>query len=181
MNLDAYRIGGPKTGAWLGQLLIFHSDRTDQQFRMPRPFIVWRKGTTELRLVISRDAGKTWNRVGEKQVRLPHNPEEHGYDRLVFGQYPLRVGDEMWLYYSAWDGDHLVYKFDGSVYYTDGFMRRVRTARATMRWDGYVSLDAGPQEAEVVLKPVIFDGTNLVVNLDARSGEMRTELQDEAG
>ena len=72
MDLDAYHVGGSRTGAWLGQMVIFHSDRSDQQFRMPRPFVVWRKGTTELRLVMSRDAGRTWQRVGGKQVWLPH-------------------------------------------------------------------------------------------------------------
>lgn len=181
MKLDAYRVPGPKTGVWLGQLLIFHSDRSDQQYRMSRPFVVWRKGTTELRLVISRDGGNTFKRVDGRQVWLPHSPEEHGYDRLVFGQYPVRVGDEMWLYYSAWDSDHLVYQFDGSLFYPDQFLRRVRTGRATMRWDGYLSLDAGSQREEVVSKPVIFEGSELVLNVAARSGEVRVELRDETG
>jgi hypothetical protein len=178
MNLDAYRVGGFATGAWLGQLLIFHSDRTNEQYRMPRPFVVWRKGTTELRLVLSRDAGRSWQRVGGKQVWLPHHPEEHGYDRLVYGQYPVRVGDELWLYDSAWNGDHLVYNRDGSFYYKSGFLRIDRTARATLRWDGYVSLDASSEEGEFLTKPLTFSGKELQVNLRAPGGQLRVELQD---
>ncbi len=181
MNLDAYRVGGPKTGAWLGQLLIFRSDRTNRQYRMPRSFTVWRKGLTELRLVMSRDAGKTWQRVGGKQVWMTHGNEEHGYDRLVFGHYPIRVGDELWMYFSAWNGDHLAYNYDGSLYYKEGFLRTVTTARATWRWDGYMSLDAGARGGELVTKPLVFDGTGLAVNFEARGGELRAELQDVVG
>jgi hypothetical protein len=50
-----------------------------------------------------------------------------------------------------------------------------------MRWDGYLSLDAGPQDGEVLTKPVVFAGSELLVNLAAGSGEMRAELQDDAG
>ncbi|MFN0170907.1 MAG: hypothetical protein ACKV22_31200 [Bryobacteraceae bacterium] len=171
MDLEPYRVGGPKTGAWLGQLIIFHSDRTSEAYRMPRKYIVWRKGLTALRLVISRDAGNSWQRVGGMKEWLSPHREEHGYDRLVFGQYPIRVGDELWLYYTAWDGDHLVYNFDGSTYYKDGFLRKTRIARATLRWNGYMSLDGS---GEVVSKPLVFAGNSLAVN--AR-GEVRAELQ----
>jgi hypothetical protein len=181
MDLDAYRVGGSRTGAWLGQIVVFHSDRSDQQFRMPRPFVVWRKGTTELRLVMSRDAGRTWQRVGGKQVWLQHGEEEHSYDRLVFAQKPLRVCDELWQYYTVYDGDHLVYKFDGSLYYDDGFLRKGRIARATWRWNGYMSVDAGADGGEVVSKPVVFQGNQLRVNLQAPRGELRAELRDAAG
>ena len=93
MNLDPYRVGSTKTGVWLGQLLVFHSDRSDTDiYMMPTARNVWRKGTTELRLVLSRDAGKTWKRVCDKAVWLPCSQEPHGYDRLVFAQYPIRVG-----------------------------------------------------------------------------------------
>jgi hypothetical protein len=179
MDLEAYWVGGPTTGAWLGQLVVFHSDRSNPQYRMPRPFVVWRKGLTELRLVVSRDAGNSWQRVSGKQAWLSPSRDEHGYDRLVFASRPVRVGDELWFYYSAWDGDHLVYNFDGSTYYPDGFLRRVRTARATLRWDGYLSCDAGRDGGALVTKLVTFTGDELVVNVQAAGGELKAELLDE--
>ena len=165
-------------------MVAFHSDRTNQQYRMPRPFVVWRKGTTELRLVISRDAGRTWQRVGGIETWLPHNPEERGYDRLVFAQYPIRVGDELWLYYSGWNGDHLVYNFDGSLYYKNGYIRRARTARATLRWDGYQSLDAGQETGEAVTRPVIFRGRahlNAAQRGRSSGGTSRFQRQADSG
>jgi hypothetical protein len=109
-------------------------------------------------------------------VWLPHHPEPHGYDRLVFASPPLDVGEESWLYYGAWDGDHLVFNRDGSLF-EPGFARTGRTARATFRRDGYVSLDAGPRGGRLVTKSLRFEGARLAVNLAAPEGRLRTELR----
>jgi hypothetical protein len=180
MDMLAYRLGGPLSGVWLGQLVIFHSDRRDPQYMMPTIKDVWRKGTTELRLVISRDAGRSWQRVGGQQVWLACHDDPRGYDRLVFSTYPVRVGDEAWFYYCAWNGDHLVFQRDGSLF-EPGFLRTHRTARATLRWDGYVSLDAKNSTGTLVTRPLRFDGDRLVVNLHAPEGKLDVELQDETG
>ncbi len=179
MFLIAYRVGGRDTGAWLGQLEVFHSDRSDKQYEMPTIANVWRKGTTEIRLVVSRDAGKTWQRVAGKSVWLPHHTEDTGYDRLVFSGLPIEVGDEHWFYYPAWDGDHLSFTRDGKPWYQDR-MRVGRTARATLRRDGYVSLDA-EDAGSLLTKPLRFSGDQLRVNLAATKGKLRAELQDVSG
>lgn len=179
MYLHAYRVGGPRAGAWLGQLEVFHSDRSDAQFEMPTIKDVWRKGTVEQRLVLSRDAGLSWARIGGKTPWLPHHAEEHGYDRLAFGAAPVRVKDEVWFYYPAWDGDHLIFRRDGELY-RSGFIRTGRTARAVLRWNGYVSLDA-EKSGELVTKVIRFEGGKLAVNLRAPQGSLRAEIQDPSG
>ncbi|NUM56227.1 MAG: hypothetical protein HUU46_21520 [Candidatus Hydrogenedentes bacterium] len=175
MDMSAYRVGGPKTGFWLGLLCVFHSDRTNDQYRMPTNLKVWRKGLTECRLMMSRDAGKSWQRVGEKQVWLPHHVEENGYDRLVFARCPTRVGDEQWFYYACWDGDHLVFNADGTTYYKDR-MRTSRTALAVLRHNGYISFNAEDQGI-VSTVPLTFDGANLVLNASPR-GSVRVAVCD---
>lgn len=179
MYLHAYRVGGPRAGAWLGQLEIFHSDRSNGQFEMPTIKDVWRKGTVEQRLVLSRDAGLSWTRIGGREPWLPHHAEEQGYDRLAFGGTPVRVKDEVWFYYPVWDGDHLIFRRDGEMY-RPGFIRTGRTARAVLRWDGYVSLDAEKTE-ELVTKVIQFEGSQLAVNLRAPQGSLRAEIQDPSG
>jgi hypothetical protein len=180
MDLVAYRVGGPRSGAWLGQLVIFRGDRSNAQYQMPGADHVWRKGTTELRLIISRDAGQSWQRVADKQVWLPCSPAPHGYDRLVFAALPVNVGEEIWFYYPAWDGDHLVFNRDGSLF-EPGVLRTGRTARATLRRDGYVSLDAVAQPGVLLTRPLRFRGEGLTVNLCAPQGWLRAELTDAAG
>ncbi|MSR60288.1 MAG: hypothetical protein EXS05_22050 [Planctomycetaceae bacterium] len=180
MDLWGHRVGGRNTGAWLGQLWIFHSDRSDPQFETPHIKNVWRKGTTEARLVISHDAGQTWKRVGDRQVWLPHHAEDDGYDRLPCLACPIRVGDELRFYYACWNGEHLAFYRDGRPYYNNR-MRNCSTAWATLRVDGYVSLDAQNQSGDLSTKPIRFDGTSLTVNLAAPRGALRAELQDESG
>lgn len=184
MDLSAARMGGPRTGLWLGQLVIFHGDRTDPQFMMPNPggstepTNIWRKGTTEVRLVTSRDAGKTWQRVGDREAWLRCSDKENGYDRLTFATSSVTVGEEEWHYYSCWDGDHLTFFADGRPFYRDR-MRMNRTAMATIRKGGYVSLDSAG-EATLVTKTFAFTGHELRVN--ATPGEdFRVELQTESG
>ena len=180
MDLWGNRIGGPRTGAWLGQLLIFHSDRTNPEYQTPRMPNVWRKGTTELRLVISRDAGRSWQRVGDHQAWLPHHDEDDGFDRLINGTCPVRVGDEMRYYYSCWNGDHLVFNRDGSTHYPNR-LRNNCTAWATLRINGQCSLDANDQGGQLLTKPLRFDNSLLAVNLSAAKGSLRVEVQDDSG
>lgn len=180
MDLWGHRVGGRQTGAWLGQLWIFHSDRSDPQYEMPTIKNVWRKGTTEVRLVMSHDAGKSWQRVSDRDVWLPHHPDDNGYDRLPCLACPVRVGDELRFYYACWNGDHLAFFRDGRPYYPNR-MRNSSTAWATLRVDGYVSLDAENDAGTLTTKPMRFDGKALTVNLVAPRGALRAELQDEAG
>ena len=65
------------------------------------------KGTMEVRLVVSRDGGKTWDRTVSREAWIPHGKEQHSYDRNVrIDCPPLRNGDEDWFYSSGYDGDH---------------------------------------------------------------------------
>src|SRR5437899_2719915 len=70
---------------------------------MPTARGVWRKGTTELRLLLSRDAGKSWQHLGGKEAWLPYHSDDNGYDQLVFSGSPVRVGDELWLSICLWE------------------------------------------------------------------------------
>ena len=176
MDMRADRVGD----LWLGQLIIFHGDRTSSRYEMPTARGVWRKGTTEMRLITSRDAGKTWQRLGDKKPWIPHHDEDDGFDRLVFGASPVRVGDELWLYYGCWDGDHLNWNRDGTTYYKTR-TRIGRTALATLRWNGFASLRAEERSGTIVTVPFRTRGRRLTVNAAARRGSVRVEVQDSEG
>jgi len=176
MTLHVSRVGD----FWLGFLVIFHGDRTNPQYEMPGQPGIWRKGLHDVRLVMSRDAGKTWQRVGGKQAWLTHHEAEDGYDRLLGIMFsPVRVGDELWFYYGCWDGDHLSWNRDGTPYYANR-MRIWRTARATIRWDGFMSLRAD-ETGEVSTKPLATTSRRLALNVAAQNGSLRAELQSADG
>lgn len=62
-----------------------------------------------------------------------------------------------------------------SLYNRDG-------RRYALRTDGFVSVNAACSGGELVTKPLVFEGSDLVLNLSTSlRGEVRVEMQDEAG
>ncbi|HIE52093.1 MAG TPA: glycosyl hydrolase family 32 [Armatimonadetes bacterium] len=55
------------------------------------------------------------------------------------------------------------------------------TGLATLRRDGFASMDAGEREGTLTTRPVKFSGRYCFVNVDAQSGELRAEVLDEGG
>src|SRR5207249_9203356 len=55
------------------------------------------------------------------------------------------------------------------------------TGLATLRRDGFASMDAGNRAGTLTTRPVRFRGKYLFVNLDAPEGELRVEVLDGKG
>ncbi|MCP4642339.1 MAG: glycosyl hydrolase family 32 [bacterium] len=55
------------------------------------------------------------------------------------------------------------------------------TGLATLRRDGFVSMDAGEQAGTLTTRPVTFSGSRLFVNADVDTGELRVEVLDRDG
>jgi hypothetical protein len=55
------------------------------------------------------------------------------------------------------------------------------TGLATLRRDGFASMDAGPQGGVLTTPPLIFSGRHLFVNANAQSGELRVEVITSSG
>ena len=79
------------------------------------------------------------------------------------------VGDRLYFYCSGRSGTDSNREAGGS------------TGLATLRRDGFASLDAGVAEESLTTRPVTFTGKHLFVNLNAPKGELRVELIDERG
>jgi len=173
-------------GVVLGLLSWFHSDRMHPdggpvlQKSAEHPYIwPWaRKGVNEMRITISRDGGRTWDRTSSREAWIPYGTEEDSYDRLVIGPYPpLKVGDEDWFYINVMDGNHLVIRNspDQMPYYHDRVVRH-QTALYTQKHNRYVSLRAANQKAVLITKPVSLTGKALQLNLEANRGLVRVAI-----
>jgi hypothetical protein len=55
------------------------------------------------------------------------------------------------------------------------------TGLATLRRDGFASMDADESEGTLTTRPVRFRGRHLFVNAEACGGELRVEILDESG
>jgi len=166
-------------GMYLGSMDMFHSRDSGPNYL-----------TLDLQLALSRD-GENWWRAGNRDTLLPIGPEG-SWDR--YGVYPsntppILMGDELWLFYR---GRGYARHGPPPPEYRRGYpwfagvvppdeplppgMPQMGMGLAKLRRDGFVSVDAGPRPGYLLTKPLIFDGKNLKVNVDARRGRVRAAL-----
>ncbi len=81
--------------------------------------------------------------------------------------------DRHWLYYGGANERHGTKKVT--------FPRDQAIGVATLRLDGFVSLQAGEKPAVLLTKPFRLEGDRLLINVDASQGEMSVEVLDENG
>jgi len=71
-----------------------------------------------------------------------------------------------------------------SIYTTEGYYvgESTQLRRHTIRIDGFVSVNAQLAGGEMLTKPIVFDGKELVINFStSAAGGMRVEIQDAEG
>jgi hypothetical protein len=102
---------------------------------------------------------------------------DRGYVQSV-GSVCVVMGDELWFYYSAFQGDA---SKKNRYWLENGMYDRGATGLAILRRDGFVSMDAGAERGTLTTRPVLFSGKYLFVNVDTSDGAFRAELLDETG
>ncbi len=71
-----------------------------------------------------------------------------------------------------------------SIYSTEGYYSgdSCQIRRFTSRLDGFVSVQAPGKGGEMLTKPIVFDGKQLLINFStSAAGSVRVEIQDEKG
>ena len=122
--------------------------------------------TRRVDLGVSRD-GINWQFFAHEQwyAEPPEGSEE------VVSMYGLiRRGDDIWQYIDE----------GGAHGDTKGRDKPRVYARVVQRLDGFVSLDAGKTSGMFVTRPIVFDGSKLVLNV-AAAGKVLVEIQDGKG
>jgi hypothetical protein len=173
-------------GAIIGLLSWFHSDRTQPdggpvlKKSAEHPY-VWpwaRCGLDEMRVTISRDGGRTWDRTSSREAWVPLSTRDDDYDRqILFASPPVRVDDEDWFYMDVINGNHLVIRNspDQMPYYSNRVVKH-QVALFTQKHNRYVSLRARNHKAILITKPLILAGKTLQLNLDATRGQIRVGI-----
>ena len=136
----------------------------------------------DIQLVSARDP-RHWDRTFRTPI-IPYgrrdSDEWDWANQSVLSVPPVRVGDELWIYYSGRTMDHKS---------RNCHHRRMPPAgkpwgfigMGSLRLDGFVSADAGAAEGVLETKPLAPAGKNLWVNADAKAGSLRVEIADVRG
>ena len=138
----------------------------------------------EPHLAMSRD-GENWQWIGRQDAFIPHGPRgswEEFNTQMGTGQ-PIRQGDKLYFYYSGRTYPHRPYYARGNpeIIPKQLVESDVNIGLATLRVDGFVSLEDHFGGGVVETKPLLFSGKELHVNVDSRHGDFRVEVLDHAG
>ena len=129
---------------------------------------------TQIKVGYSRD-GLQWERP-DRRVFIAASKRDGAWDRAYLraaGGGCLVVRDQLYFYYCGFSG----IAPDGTRHmYAGG-----STHLATLRRDGFASLDAGPSGGTMTTRPFRWDGAELFVNADTSGGELRVEVLDGLG
>jgi len=132
---------------WIGFLRMMHTERTGQK-------------QTTVELTASRD-GRHWTRVGRREEVIPlGKPGEWDADYHDPAWDPLLIGEELWIYYRS----HCRTPPPGGPEFKHA------VGLATLRRDGFVSLNGGDQPGQVLTRPLTVPGAALFVNAEVNPG-----------
>lgn len=129
-------------------------------------------GRIDFQLCHSRD-GIRWRRDPKRRVFLPPGPEgAWDWGDMRAACRSVILDDRVLIYYAGSAAKH-------------GLGGKLRIGMdiglATLRRDGWVSLDAGKKAGTLVTKPFTYPGGVLHVNVDARAGALSAELLNADG
>ena len=130
-----------------------------------------------IQLTCSRDL-RSWTRLGSRQPFIgpsPAKPENFDRTQLLPPSAPVERGDELWFYYTGT-------KHRAPDLIPEADIRQGAVHLAVLRRDGFVSLKADEDGGELLTRPFIASGRQLVLNLaTGDAGHARAEVLDASG
>jgi hypothetical protein len=155
-------------GVYIAMTAMFHHWRAEGKNSWP--------STGDVQLSVSRD-GRHFQRVPGRRAFLDVGPPGSFDSKWVWPMpNPVRMGDELWIYYVGTNKNH-----NGEVDpAAKGRMDAV--SRAILRLDGFMSAESAYEGGWLITPPITFEGSRLELNLDTGAGGVaRVEILDAAG
>ena len=164
-------------GYYIGQTYVLYAHEEEP---VPRG-----QGLMDVQLTASRD-GINWTRLGGHQPFIARGTG--GFDAGMVGPNASLIEKDglLWFYYNGWSGEH----YETKAYRRGrdpGLWEMGRmgsgTGLATLRQDGFISVDAGEDEGELVTTAGMLGGKELMINAAAHgpAGYVTAEIVDGEG
>ena len=156
----------------------------DHYIGLPWMFYLAKDQKIDVQLIHSRD-GIEWHRTEGRERIIPNGPQGAWDSGIIFtASHPVVTDDRILIYYFGIVGDHHGHPQRGweesQRYYRGGI------GVATLRRDGWVSLDLPFKGGHVITKPITVpeplagdDTPRLILNTNAYTGDVKVTLLDE--
>ena len=158
------------------------------------------EGYEDMHLAWSRDL-IDWQRKADREPWIPTGRPGEWDSGMIYGiSRPVIQGDELWFYYDGFDGTHFDPGCFGNMPRWQEWMQAGDAAGrphlhewrawnamqgaiglAKLRLDGFAHLEALEVPGILITKPLVMTGRGLGINAAVAGGEVRVEIQDEAG
>lgn len=154
-----------------------YPEAQDVYIALPSIYYHWGEdefpATMDVQLHVSRD-GIDWQRPGDREPFLRHGMDGRVNNGMLFANpWLVPMGEELWFYYTGRGHRH------GEA--PDG-PQHSALFRASLRRDGFISLDAGYHGGAFTTPPITFTGDHLELNCDGSAGGwLKVQILDDAG
>ncbi len=189
-STELYTMGAmPYEGIYIGVLNTYHGetiksipddqpwmDRVDNQLVFSRNGVTWQRVLKDGAIsAIELRRERDWKQAAAQATFLPYGEFRKDWDwgQIYPHHPPLVVGDEIRFYYTGITGRHW------HTYHKD--TRDSGIGLATLRLDGFVSVNAADNAGSLTTKPLVFFGDTLIVNANAAGGSLTVEALDPDG
>ena len=190
-NTEFYGMGVLNyAGVYIGMLEAYHGetiepipddklwmDRQNVQLAFSRNGVAWsRVGRSGAIRVEEYHQERNWEQEAEQATFIPYGEYRKDWDWGQVSPYlvPLVVGDEIRIYYAGYAARHWA-SYHGDNDKSSGI------GLATLRLDGFVSVNAGIDAGTLTTKPLVFFGDTLEINANAEGGSLTVEALDAEG
>jgi hypothetical protein len=125
--------------------------------------------TIDVQLAISHD-NQIWDRVANQQTFIPLGNAGSWDDGMIFCAPMINHENKTLIYYGGWNGPH-----------NSKTERKSGIGLATLRKNGFVSLNAGSDGGTLTIQTMRNVSGQLLVNANASNGSICAELLDSSG
>jgi hypothetical protein len=144
---------------YIGFMMVYRAEDDEGYFH----------GPIFVELVTSRDGIHWFREEGERPPLLATSPQRSWEHGMITACSIVPVGDQLYLYYSGYDGLHDYLPFHSAI------------GVAFLRKDGFASIDGGDNPGEVTTKRLTGLSGQLHVNCEAGAGLLQVEVLDANG
>lgn len=180
-HADMYGMTGFRyEGLRLGLIWFF-----DKSARRPRELGGNEDGIINVQLAYSRDLDPYgfWHRAGDRYDFLPCGREGQYDSACIYTAHTvIEHEEEIWIYYTGYSRSHGNHgASEAYMPFTKKPILPTSIHLATLRKDGFASVEALYPSGTMTTKLLTFDAEKLIINADAEKGSILVELIDHEG